>query len=150
MSGIEDDAWIVMHVLSAATGHLTQDWCGGTKLKGGCHLLVQEELATYNAVMTETGQALLGAASQLLAAGNAAQLDFEGDADEFGQYLCETMASYGASHLHCIGSSDKKIVFLQQVGSSCSWLAPAGSVVACCLILLRIMPYCPWCTCQEP
>ncbi len=99
---------------------------------------MQEELATYNAVMTETGQALLGAASQLLAAGNAAQLDFEGDADEFGQYLCETMASYGASHLHCIGSPDKKILFLQQVRSSCSWLAPARCV-ACCLLLLHTM-----------
>ena len=99
---------------------------------------MQEELATYNAVMTETGQALLGAASQLLAPGNVAQLDFEGDADEFGQYLCETMASYGASHLHCIGSPDKKILFLQQVRSSCSWLAPARSV-ACCLLLLHTM-----------
>ena len=90
--------------------------------------------------MTETGQALLGPASQLLTPGNAEQLDFEGDADEFGQYLCETMASYGASHLHCIGSPDKKILFLQQVGASCSWPAPAESV-ACCLRLLLIMPY---------
>lgn len=65
--------------------------------------------------MTETGQALLAAAGQLLAPGNAAQLDFEGDADEFGQYLCETMAAYGASHLHLIGSPEKKIIFLQQV-----------------------------------
>ena len=66
-------------------------------------------------MMTETGQALLAAAGQLLAPGNAAQLDFEGDADEFGQYLCETMAAYGASHLHLIGSPEKKILFLQQV-----------------------------------
>lgn len=65
--------------------------------------------------MTETGQALLAAAGQLLAPGNTAQLDFEGDADEFGQYLCETMAAYGASHLHLIGSPEKKIVLLQQV-----------------------------------
>ena len=100
----------------------------GTKLEGRRNMLVQEELATYNAVMTETGQALLGAASQLLAPGNAAQLDFEGDADEFGQYLCEALASYGASHLHCIGSPDKKILFLQQVAPSCSCPAPAGPV----------------------
>jgi len=77
---------------------------------------VQEELSIYNGVMTEVGQALLAAASQVLAPETAVQLDFDGDADEYGQYLCETMASYGASHLHCIGSPDKKILFLQQVG----------------------------------
>ena len=80
---------------------------------------MQEDLATYNAVMTEVGQALMAAGSQLLAPGNVAQLDFEGEADEFGQYLCETMALYGASHLHCIGGPDKKVLFLQQVRSVC-------------------------------
>lgn len=78
--------------------------------------MAQEELSMYNGAMAETGQALLAAAGQLLAPENAAQLDFEGDADEFGQYLCETMAAYGASHLHCIGGSDERILFLQQVG----------------------------------
>lgn len=78
-------------------------------------LTTQEELATYNAVLTEVGQALMAAASQLLAPANIPQLDFEGDADEFGQYLCETMALHGASHLNCVGGPDQKIVFLQQV-----------------------------------
>ena len=76
---------------------------------------MQEELGIYNTVMTEVGQALMAAASQLLAPGNVAQLDFEGDEDEFGQYLCETMALYGASHLHCVGGPDQKVLFLQQV-----------------------------------
>ncbi len=79
---------------------------------------MQEELGTYNAVMTEVGQALIAAASQLLAPGNVAQLEFEGDADEFGQYLCETMALYGASHLHCVGGPDQKVLFLQQVSAN--------------------------------
>ena len=81
---------------------------------------MQEELGTYNAVMTEVGQALLAAGSQLLAPRNVAQLDFEGEADDFGQYLCETMALYGASHLHCIGGPDRKVLFLQQVRAECS------------------------------
>ena len=78
-------------------------------------LAIQEELATYNAMMTEVGQALMAAATQLLAPANIPQLDFEGDADEFGQYLCETMALYGASHLHCVGGPDQKVLYLQQV-----------------------------------
>ena len=68
----------------------------------------------YNSVMATAGEALMHAAGQLLATENARQLDNDGDADEFGQYLCETMAGFGTSHLHTL-APDKKILFLQQV-----------------------------------
>lgn len=65
--------------------------------------------------MAAAGEALMLAAGPLLAPENARQLDFEGDADEFGQFLCEAMALFGTSHLYALGSPDKKILFLQQV-----------------------------------
>ena len=67
----------------------------------------------YNSVMAATGEALMQAAGSLLAPGNASQLEYDGDADEFGQYVCETMAGFGTSHLHTL-APDKKILFLQQ------------------------------------
>lgn len=67
----------------------------------------------YNSVMAATGEALMQAAGALLAPGNASQLEYDGDADEFGQYVCETMAGFGTSHLHTL-APDKKILFLQQ------------------------------------
>jgi exportin-5 len=76
---------------------------------------LQEELSVYNSVMAATGEALLRAGGALLAPEHVRELDYEGDADEFGQYLCETMATFGTSHLHTLGSPDKKILFLQQV-----------------------------------
>lgn len=65
--------------------------------------------------MTATGEALLQAASKVLTAPTQQQLDFEGNLDEFGQRLCETMADFGSTHLNCLGSHENKILFLQQV-----------------------------------
>lgn len=77
---------------------------------------VQEDTSLYNSVMAATGEALMQAAGSLLAPGNASQLEYDGDADEFGQYVCETMAGFGPSHLHTL-APDKKILFLQQACS---------------------------------
>ena len=55
------------------------------------------------------------AASALLTQQPQEQLSFEGDSDEFGQRLCETMAEFGSSHLHCLPTQQNKILFLQQV-----------------------------------
>jgi exportin-5 len=43
------------------------------------------------------------------------ELGYEGQHDEFGQTLCETMATLGASHLSAVGGSDKKLAFLQHM-----------------------------------
>lgn len=75
---------------------------------------MQEETPVYNSVMAATGEALMHAAGTLLAPENVRQLEYEGDADEFGQYLCETMAGFGTSHLHTLTPPDRKILFLQQ------------------------------------
>jgi hypothetical protein len=80
-------------------------------------------LETYNSAMAATGEALVQAASALLTQQAQEQLSFEGDSDEFGQRLCETMAEFGSSHLHCLPSHDNKILFLQQVSLSCRTLS---------------------------
>ena len=64
--------------------------------------------------MAASGEALVQAASALLTQAPQEQLSFEGDSDEFGQRLCETMAEFGSSHLHCLPSHQSKILFLQQ------------------------------------
>ncbi len=43
------------------------------------------------------------------------ELGYEGQHDEFGQTLCETMATLGSSHLSAISSPDKKLAFLQHM-----------------------------------
>ncbi len=83
----------------------------------------QETLETYNSAMAATGEALVQAASALLTQQAQEQLSFEGDSDEFGQRLCETMAEFGSSHLHCLPSHDNKILFLQQASLVCSILS---------------------------
>lgn len=75
----------------------------------------KETSETYNSAMAATGEALVQAASALLAQQAQEQLGFEGDSDEFGQRLCDTMAEFGSSHLHCLPSHDNKILFLQQM-----------------------------------
>ncbi|BDA43725.1 Exportin-5 [Coccomyxa sp. Obi] len=75
---------------------------------------LQEDTSVYNSVMAATGEALMQAAGSLLSPGNASQLEYDGDSDEFGQYVCETMAGFGTSHLHTL-APDKKILFLQQM-----------------------------------
>ena len=67
--------------------------------------------------MTAIGEALLQAGSSVLSAPLQQQLDFEGELDEFGQRLCETMADFGATHLNCLGTHEQKILFLQQVSA---------------------------------
>ena len=100
---------------------------------------MQESLETYNSAMAATGEALVQAASALLTQQAQEQLSFEGDSDEFGQRLCETMAEFGSSHLHCLPSHDNKILFLQQVSFSrhCSellhaWYAMSSIVQSPC------------------
>lgn len=75
---------------------------------------MQETSETYNSAMAATGEALVQAASAVLTQQAQEQLSFEGDSDEFGQRLCETMAEFGATHLHCLPTHDSKILFLQQ------------------------------------
>ena len=65
--------------------------------------------------MAATGEALVQAASALLAQQAQEQLSFEGDSDEFGQRLCDSMAEFGSTHLHCLPTHQNKILFLQQV-----------------------------------
>lgn len=77
---------------------------------------LQESSITYNAAIAATGEALMQAASCVLNQQSQQELDFEGDLDEFGQRLCETMADFGSTHLHCLTSRESKILFLQQVG----------------------------------
>lgn len=79
--------------------------------------------------MMAAGEALINAAGPLLAPEHMRELDYEGDAEEFGQYLCETMALFGTSHLHCLGSPDKKILFLQQACSPSFIQSLSGRVV---------------------
>lgn len=75
--------------------------------------------------MAATGGALTQAASTVLTQQAHEQLSFEGDADEFGQRLCETMAEFGSSHLHSLPSQDTKILFLQQARLQCQSLRPS-------------------------
>ena len=87
-----------------------------------CHearkpLLLQDEAAVYSGVMSAVGNALTGAASPLLAPDRIGQLDYEGEDEEFGLLLAETMASFGSGHLAAL-SPEKKILFLQQASSS--------------------------------
>lgn len=72
--------------------------------------------------MAATGGALVQAASTVLTQQAQEQLSFEGDSDEFGQRLCETMAEFGSSHLHSLPSHDAKILFLQQARPQCQGL----------------------------
>ncbi|EFN51722.1 hypothetical protein CHLNCDRAFT_139890 [Chlorella variabilis] len=44
-----------------------------------------------------------------------AELGYEGQHDEFGQTLCETMATLGTYQLSAIASPDKKLAFLQHM-----------------------------------
>ena len=76
---------------------------------------VQEDLITFKQVMDATGDALMRAASAVLA-GSAAELGYEGALDDFGQRLCDSMAIFGAAHFHCLSTQEKKTLFLQQVG----------------------------------
>ena len=76
---------------------------------------VQEDLITFKRVMDATGDALMRAASAVLA-GSAAELGYEGALDDFGQRLCDSMAIFGAAHFHCLSTQEKKTLFLQQVG----------------------------------
>ena len=76
---------------------------------------VQEDLVTFKRVMDATGDALMRAASAVLA-GSSAELGYEGALDDFGQRLCDSMAIFGAAHFHCLSTQEKKTLFLQQVG----------------------------------
>lgn len=85
-------------------------------LKQLCHRRQDKESSeTYNTAMASSGEALVQAASALLTQQPQEQLSFEGDSDEFGQRLCETMAEFGSSHLHCLPTQQNKILFLQQM-----------------------------------
>lgn len=101
----------------------------------GCCLCSQESSDTYNAAMAATGGALVQAASTVLTQQAQEQLSFEGDSDEFGQRLCETMAEFGSSHLHSLPSHDAKILFLQQARSQCQAcsLYISSAAAGCCL-----------------
>ncbi len=81
---------------------------------------VQEDLITFKRVMDATGDALMRAASAVLA-GSAAELGFEGALDDFGQRLCDSMAIFGAAHFYCLSTQEKKTLFLQQVGRQGLW-----------------------------
>eukprot|EP00891_Asterochloris_glomerata_P003358 jgi/Astpho2/3358/Aster-x1142 len=74
----------------------------------------KEDLITFKRVMDATGDALMRAASAVLA-GSAAELGFEGALDDFGQRLCDSMAIFGAAHFHCLSTQEKKTLFLQQM-----------------------------------
>lgn len=82
--------------------------------------------------MAATGEALVQAASTVLTQQAQEQLSFEGDSDEFGQRLCETMAEFGSSHLHSLPSQDTKILFLQQVRMQRHSLHPSDPLSCCC------------------
>jgi exportin-5 len=43
------------------------------------------------------------------------ELGYEGQHDEFGQTLCETLATLGASHLAAISSAASRLAFLQHM-----------------------------------
>ncbi len=73
----------------------------------------------YAAVMAGVGDALMRAASALLAPGRRAELDYEGADEEFGLALAEAMAEFGAAHLPAALAPDAKILFLQQARRCC-------------------------------
>ena len=77
-------------------------------------------MITFKRVMDATGDALMRAASAVLA-GSAAELGYEGALDDFGQRLCDSMAIFGAAHFHCVSTQEKKTLFLQQVGRQGLW-----------------------------
>ena len=56
-----------------------------------------------------------GAPSFLLALCLQGELGYEGQHDEFGQTLCETLATLGASHLAAISSAASRLAFLQHM-----------------------------------
>jgi len=58
----------------------------------------------FRAVQEQIADALIGAAAALLSPGAIDQLGYEGQHDEFGQTLCETMATLGSSHLAAISN----------------------------------------------
>ena len=91
---------------------------------------VQEDLITFKRVMDATGDALMRAASAVLA-GSAAELGFEGALDDFGQRLCDSMAIFGAAHFHCLSTQEKKTLFLQQVGRQGLWQVCTLVILGC-------------------
>ena len=104
---------------------------------------MQEDLITFKRVMDATGDALMRAASAVLA-GSAAELGYEGASEDFGQRLCDSMAIFGAAHFHCLGTQEKKTLFLQQVGPQVMWQV---CILASCGLLQRVGG--PWVSCTH-
>ncbi|PSC73686.1 HASTY 1 [Micractinium conductrix] len=69
----------------------------------------------FRAVQEQIAEALINAAAALLSPATQAELGYEGQHEEFGLTLCETMATLGASHLGAITNPDKKLAFLQHM-----------------------------------
>lgn len=65
--------------------------------------------------MDASAERLMAVAAVVLAPEARSQLDFEGANDEFGQRLCEAMATFGSGKFHCIATQEKRVLFLQQV-----------------------------------
>ncbi len=68
----------------------------------------------YDLLMRDTAEALMAATSQLLSAPDA-ELDYEGDLEEYGKRLCATMVAFGEGHFKCLQGLDKKYLFLNEV-----------------------------------
>lgn len=74
----------------------------------------EESEEGFAAAMQEVAAALMQAAEALLAPSALGELDYEGDNDEFGQAVCEAMATLGSFHLGtAFPDPSRRLAFLQ-------------------------------------
>ncbi|KAL4423234.1 hypothetical protein ABPG77_000026 [Micractinium sp. CCAP 211/92] len=69
----------------------------------------------FKAVQEQIADALIAAAAALLSPGAQGELGYEGQHDEFGQTLCETMATLGSQHLGSLSTQEKRLAYLQHM-----------------------------------
>lgn len=69
----------------------------------------------FKAVQEQIADALIGAAAALLSPAAQGELGYEGQHDEFGQTLCETMATLGSQHLGSLSTQEKRLAYLQHM-----------------------------------
>jgi exportin-5 len=90
--------------------------CAVLRQVAGRKCCAEEAGEAFAAAQAQAAAALDATAARLLAPGAAAELGYEGDADEFGQLLCETMATLGAAHLAAaVPAPEARLQYLQHM-----------------------------------
>ncbi|GAB4816646.1 hypothetical protein N2152v2_003692 [Parachlorella kessleri] len=88
--------------------------CEVLRLVAGRKQTQDDSPEVFQEVTAQLADALSAAAAPLLAPAAAAELDYDGAADEFGRQLCEGMASL-APHFSAVSDPSRRLAFLQQM-----------------------------------